>query len=137
MYSAWIKFLLKKKRIPAANIRGVTFTNAAAEQMRERLEQIGIAPAQSPSISTLHSLATRLLHESRLKVGLSPSFRPLDGVARRIVLKDVAEDLMAMGVNISFRGPIKIRTLLNAYESDKAGKGVPKLFTKDPKLAKV
>src|SRR2546425_10848653 len=58
--------------VPAEAIPAVTFTNKAAEEMRNRvaglLLRAGVAPAQ-PWISTVHSLCPRLLPREAAAAG--------------------------------------------------------------------
>lgn len=58
-----IAYLIAERGVPPANILAVTFTNKAAEEMRERVEQLlrGAPLPSAPLISTFHSLCVRLL----------------------------------------------------------------------------
>jgi DNA helicase-2/ATP-dependent DNA helicase PcrA len=58
-----IAYLIAERGIPPANILAVTFTNKAAEEMRERVESLlrGSKLASAPLISTFHSLCVRIL----------------------------------------------------------------------------
>lgn len=58
-----IAYLIAERGIPPANILAVTFTNKAAEEMRERVEQLlrGTPLPSAPLISTFHSLCVRIL----------------------------------------------------------------------------
>ena len=72
---------LISRGVPAEAILAVTFTNKAAEQMKERLSDLllraGMPPA-SPWISTFHSLCARLLRREAPSAGLPRDFSIFD-----------------------------------------------------------
>jgi DNA helicase II / ATP-dependent DNA helicase PcrA len=67
--------------VPAENILGVTFTNKAAEEVRNRVSDLllraGVPPAQ-PWLSTFHSLCARLLRREAPNAGLPRDFAVYD-----------------------------------------------------------
>jgi ATP-dependent DNA helicase Rep len=65
--------------LQAKQIAAITFTNKAAQEMRERAKAlVGPRAAKDLAISTFHSLGVRMLRESGEKLGLKPSFSILD-----------------------------------------------------------
>jgi DNA helicase-2/ATP-dependent DNA helicase PcrA len=72
---------LIQQGVPAERILGVTFTNKAADQMKERIRNLlvraGLAAAD-PWISTFHSFCARLLRREALRLGLSRDFAIYD-----------------------------------------------------------
>ena len=107
-----ICFLVKEKNVPAESILALTFTRAAAQELRQRVAN-ELGNDQNPHISTLHSFALRQLITNRTKITDLP--QPLriadDWEERKIIL----EDLKALlGLNrIS-----KARDLLNHLSAD-------------------
>ena len=84
----------------------LTFTEAAAEQMRSRIgEQLRGASLQSPDrhlqrqlmllqgadISTIHSFCKRLISEHFHKLGLDPTFGIIDGDEQRLLKAETVE----------------------------------------------
>ena len=60
-------------------IAAITFTNKAAQEMRERAKNlVGPRAAKDLAVSTFHSLGVRLLREDGAAVGLKPKYSILD-----------------------------------------------------------
>jgi ATP-dependent DNA helicase Rep len=60
-------------------IAAITFTNKAAQEMRERAKAlVGHRAAQDLAVSTFHSLGVRMLRADGTRVGLKPNFSILD-----------------------------------------------------------
>jgi ATP-dependent DNA helicase Rep len=73
----------------ASQIAAITFTNKAAQEMRERAKAlVGNKAAKDLAISTFHSLGVRLLREEGSRVGLKEQFSILDSDDVLNVLKD-------------------------------------------------
>ena len=60
-----IAYLIAEKKIPTWNILAVTFTNKAAQEMRNRVQRLlhGEYFEGSPLVSTFHSLCVRILRQ--------------------------------------------------------------------------
>ena len=72
-----------------AQIAAITFTNKAAQEMRERAKAlVGARAAGALVVSTFHSLGVRLLRADGERIGLKPNFSILDANDVLGVLKD-------------------------------------------------
>jgi ATP-dependent DNA helicase Rep len=72
-----------------ANVAAITFTNKAAQEMRERARAlVGPRAASELAISTFHSLGVRILRTEGAHVGLKPQFSILDSDDVLALLKD-------------------------------------------------
>jgi ATP-dependent DNA helicase Rep len=70
-------------------IAAITFTNKAAQEMRERAKELVGAKAAKPLVvSTFHSLGVRILRADGERLGLKPQFSILDSDDVLGVLKD-------------------------------------------------
>ncbi len=70
-------------------IAAITFTNKAAQEMRERAKElVGARAAKHLVVSTFHSLGVRILRSDGERLGLKPKFSILDSDDVLGVLKD-------------------------------------------------
>ncbi len=67
---------LLRRGVPSRHILALTFTNKAAEEMRERVDNL--MPGESVWISTFHRFCSRLLREHASLVGLGENFTIFD-----------------------------------------------------------
>jgi DNA helicase-2/ATP-dependent DNA helicase PcrA len=75
-------------------ILGVTFTNKAADEMRERVvARIGKAFKARPEISTFHSLCVRILRRHARHLGYPPSFAIYDRGDQESVARSVLREI--------------------------------------------
>ena len=72
------------------NICAITFTNKAADEMRQRAAALG-TPA-GPHISTYHSLCVRILRRYADKVGINPNFSIYDQSDQSRCIKQAVKD---------------------------------------------
>ncbi|MBK6536147.1 MAG: UvrD-helicase domain-containing protein [Deltaproteobacteria bacterium] len=89
-----IAHILDEKNIPPWRILAVTFTNKAAQEMRERLHRIvGHDRARGLWISTFHALGARLLRRFHERAGLRQDFAIYDDGDQRSVMNRVFDEL--------------------------------------------
>jgi DNA helicase-2/ATP-dependent DNA helicase PcrA len=83
-------FLVAERNVPPGNILAVTFTRAAARELRQRVQK-ELGEEQCPRISTLHSFALRQLLKNATRITDLP--QPLriadDWEERHIILEDL------------------------------------------------
>src|SRR5688500_5121391 len=70
----------------------VTFTNKAAQEMRERVERLLDADCRSMWISTFHAVCARLLRREAHNIGLSRDFTIYDSGDQQSVIKQLIKD---------------------------------------------
>ena len=76
--------------VPARQILALTFTNKAADEMRQRVERL--APGEPVWMSTFHRFCSRLLRQHAALVGLSENFTIYDTSDSRQMLRRVLEE---------------------------------------------
>ena len=82
-----IAYLINEVGVLPSRILAITFTNKAANEMKERLQaQLG-NEANWVRISTIHSLCVRILREDALSIGYPSSFTILDPDDQRSILR--------------------------------------------------
>ena len=78
--------LLVASGVSPASILVMTFTDRAAAEMRQRIEEL--IQASAPAVGTFHSIALGWLREDGRAVGVPPSFRILTGADRWILARE-------------------------------------------------
>ena len=88
-----ISYLIEEIGIPPWNILAVTFTNKAAGEMRERVENLLGSATQNIWIGTFHSICARLLRFEAPAFGLDASFTIYDEEDRRTLMRRILKPL--------------------------------------------
>ncbi|MEJ2441682.1 MAG: 3'-5' exonuclease [Patescibacteria group bacterium] len=86
-----VAYFLSQKKIKPENILLLTFTNKAAEEMKNRVEKlVGVAP---PFSGTFHSFCVKVLRIDGGAIGIPPNFLIYDEKDTRDALKEIVENL--------------------------------------------
>ena len=88
-----VAYLLEEKHIAPENIMLATFTNKAAKEMLERVEQYVGRPVPKLWGGTFHHLGNRILRQYGRAIGLEPDFTILDEEESVSFLKDIYKEL--------------------------------------------
>ncbi len=89
-----IAYLMMQAGVKPWEILAITFTNKAANEMRERVEELVGSHAEGMWISTFHSVCTRILRQqAHLVQGLNSNFTIYDADDSRRLLKMIAADM--------------------------------------------
>jgi len=82
-----IAYLVEERQVDARNVAAVTFTNKAAHEMKERVEELlGLYPVPS-FVGTFHRYALRLLRAYGDRVGLERDFAIFDSTDQKSLVK--------------------------------------------------
>lgn len=108
-----IAYLIEEHQVPPYHILALTFTNKAANEMRERVNNIIKYGAGSIWVSTFHSTCVRILRRFIDHLGYDNAFTIYDSDDQKSLMKDICKQL-----NIDTK-KYKERTFLNAISSAK------------------
>jgi len=87
-----IAYLVSERIAYPDQIMAVTFTNKAAQEMRERVERLLDSDCRAMWISTFHALCARLLRREAHNIGLSRDFTIYDSADQQSVIKQLLKE---------------------------------------------
>ncbi len=88
-----IAYLMEEKEVKPWNILAITFTNKAANEMKERVEALVGNAVQDMWIGTFHSTCVRVLRKFIDRIGFDHSFVIFDTSDQRTLIKECLKDL--------------------------------------------
>lgn len=88
-----IAYLLNEKDIKPWNILAITFTNKAANEMKERVEKLVGEAAKDIWMGTFHSICVKILRSFIDRIGYDKSFIIFDTSDQRTLIKECLKSL--------------------------------------------
>jgi len=106
---------LIKNNIPPQNILAVTFTNKAADEMKQRVKKLLGSRMITPFIGTFHAFCLRILRKEINKLNYKKNFVIYDEEDQLRTIKQVMEKL---NINKEQFQPKKVATIISSLKSE-------------------
>lgn len=88
-----IAYLVEELEVNPWNILAITFTNKAANEMKERVESLVGEDAKAIWVSTFHAMCARILRRESLALGYDRNFTIIDTSEQQTLMKQVLKEL--------------------------------------------
>lgn len=117
-----IAYLIKNKKIAPANILAVTFTNKAANEMKERIDKLLLTETKNkvaqPAMGTFHSICAKILRNDGYLLGLGKNFVIFDDGDSLSLIKDSMKEL---NIDIKEFSPNSVKNAIEGAKNELIG----------------
>jgi len=110
-----IASLLRNREAWPSQILAITFTNKAAGEMRERVQQLVGDSAQGMWISTFHSACVRILRREAQQFGFTKSFTIYDSGDSRALVKRLVKEHEADALGLT---PAAVQSRISKFKNE-------------------
>lgn len=110
-----IAYLIQNRGVFPSNILAITFTNKAANEMRERLEGLIGDVSRNMWVGTFHSMFARILRRHAEVLGYTQSYTILDSDDQLKVVKEVIKE---MELNDKLFAPRQVQGMISKAKND-------------------
>ena len=110
-----IAYLIEEKGIDPTNILAITFTNKAANEMKERVQNMLGINSNMIQISTFHSFGLSIIKRHYEKLGFKSNFTIIDSDDSLSTIKRILKD---MNLDPKFFNPKTIRNKISSAKNE-------------------
>lgn len=115
-----IAYLIAHEAVNPWNILAITFTNKAANEMRERVALLVGPEAASIWIATFHAMCARILRRECQQIGYQPNFTIIDTGEQQTLMKQILKELNLDSNQFNYKDLLAtIDSAKNALETPK------------------
>ena len=110
-----IAYLIRVRAVYPSNILAITFTNKAANEMRERINTLIGDTSRNMWVGTFHSMFARILRRHAEFLDYTPTYSILDSDDQLKVLKECIKE---MELNDKLFAPRLVQTIISKAKND-------------------
>ena len=110
-----VAYLIENMDISPYNILAITFTNKAANEMKERLHTLIGETSNYIQVSTFHSFGLKILRENYEKLGYSSNFSIMDSDDSLSIIKKILKDF---NLDTKMYNPTAIRHKISGCKNE-------------------
>lgn len=110
-----VAYLIQNEGIPEINILCVTFTNKAANEVKERVGKVLEGVSKLSWSGTFHSICSKILRKEGYQIGISPSFVIYDSDDQESLIKGIIKDF---GIDPKKFSPRAVLSTISSAKSE-------------------
>ena len=110
-----IAYLIQARGVFPSNILAITFTNKAANEMRERINGLIGDVSRNMWVGTFHSMFARILRRHAELIGYTPTYTILDTDDQQKVIKEIIKELE---LNDKLFAPRLVQSIISKAKND-------------------